>query len=291
MRSDLLQLPAIRARLDRFRTQALASGVPAEEIARWTAAARPCLTLTPDGDGPVVARLGGPALVPPRSPGLPHPRYHHVVTVDLAALPREPDMLSLPAGGRLLLFAAYSDGDGVAVGSALHVPSGSPLVERVRDTSRDHPGYAWAGLDALLLELRRALRVTYDVSLPDNETLYDAAEHPGAHGLRHVWRTLHTRARSHEGAYLRIGGYSDDPYGEGDILTLSGEAADRAAGRDPRPVDPWEPPRPADWALLAQWKGLTGGNVYWLIRREDAAGARFDRAACTGFSEEEDMLS
>ncbi|MFC7469525.1 hypothetical protein ACFQVA_21335 [Actinomadura keratinilytica] len=98
MRSDLLQLPAVRARLARFRTQALASGVPAEEIARWTAAARPCLTLTPDGDGPVVARLGGPALVPPRSPGLPHPRYHHVVTVDLAALPASPTCCPCPPG-------------------------------------------------------------------------------------------------------------------------------------------------------------------------------------------------
>ncbi|MET7506917.1 hypothetical protein [Streptomyces albidoflavus] len=118
------------------------------------------------------------------------------MTVDLAALPHEPDVRPLPAEGRLLLFAAHSDGDGVAVGSALHVPAGSPLVERVRDTSRDQPGYAWAGLDAFLLESRRELRVRYDVSLPDSETLYDAAE--------------------------------------------------EAAGRAPRPVDPWAPSRPAD---------------------------------------------
>ncbi len=68
MRSDLLQLPAVRARIGRFRTRALASGIPAEEIARWTAAMRPCLALTPDRDG--LSSRGSAALLSYRRPRL-----------------------------------------------------------------------------------------------------------------------------------------------------------------------------------------------------------------------------
>ncbi|MFD0431623.1 hypothetical protein ACFQ60_43730 [Streptomyces zhihengii] len=55
-------------KLDRVREKALARGVPSADVERWLAAARPCVTLAPDIDGPVVGRLGGPVLLPADAP-------------------------------------------------------------------------------------------------------------------------------------------------------------------------------------------------------------------------------
>ncbi|MDU0294072.1 hypothetical protein, partial [Saccharothrix longispora] len=58
----------LRDRLGPFRDEALARGIPADDVERWSTLARPCATLTAHGDGPVVGRFGGPLLLPADAP-------------------------------------------------------------------------------------------------------------------------------------------------------------------------------------------------------------------------------
>ncbi|KUL33043.1 YwqG family protein [Actinoplanes awajinensis] len=89
-----------------FRAEARGSGVPEAEIERWIAEfALPCALLylpeqAPEG-APVVGTAGGRPLLPVQAwpPGLPL-----LVSVDLAAIPRDAIGLPLPEDGRLLLF-------------------------------------------------------------------------------------------------------------------------------------------------------------------------------------------
>ncbi|MFC8369665.1 DUF1963 domain-containing protein [Streptomyces sp. NPDC057239] len=263
-------------KLDRVREKALARGVPSGEVERWLDAARPCATLVPHGDGPVVGRFGGPALLPAGFPDLPK-RTYLIASLDLPALPADATTLPLPRDGALLLFARSYDEGLDAGGEAVYVPAGTPVEERPLDSGHA-PGDAWEGLDS---GLRRAgeLRLRYDVSLPDNESLFDPAEHPHAPALRGAWNDVRHEDRHLLGAsHLQLDGYSTDPYGETDLVTC---AAWREADRTGRP------PRPEAWALLAQWYGFAyiAGDVYWTITRQNAAERRFDEATVLGFFE------
>ncbi|NGO06251.1 DUF1963 domain-containing protein, partial [Streptomyces sp. HC44] len=60
--------PEMWDRLSPFRDEAIARGIPADDIERWLATARSCATLTRDGDGPVVGQFGGPLLLPADTP-------------------------------------------------------------------------------------------------------------------------------------------------------------------------------------------------------------------------------
>ncbi|MDX3325945.1 MULTISPECIES: hypothetical protein [Streptomyces] len=95
---------AIRSRFRPFREEAEAQGVPADDVERWLATARPCatLTLSDDDTGPLVGRFGGPLLLPSDTPDPGHP---FVASVDLVALPADATDLLLPSDGRLLFFA------------------------------------------------------------------------------------------------------------------------------------------------------------------------------------------
>ncbi|MCQ0014811.1 DUF1963 domain-containing protein [Actinomadura madurae] len=124
--------------LQRFRSEALGRGIPSADVERWLGLARPCADLSPEEDGPVVGRLGGPVLLPPdvpvpaddftsmgRSYQMP---YHLIADVDLAALPADATDLPMPPDGRLLLFAIPGlDG---ATGAAVYVPAGTAVEER-----------------------------------------------------------------------------------------------------------------------------------------------------------------
>ncbi|CAL9439733.1 DUF1963 domain-containing protein [Streptomyces sp. enrichment culture] len=280
------QAPRILDKLGRFRDTAHARGVPSAAVEKWLAAARPCATLSTRVDGPVVGRLGGPALLPADAPELP-PRTYLIASLDLAALPEDATAMPLPRDGRLLLFArSYEDGLD-AGGEAVYVPAGTPVEERRLDSGHA-PDDPWSGLEAAL-GAGKELRLRHDVSLPDNEVLFDRAERP------HAWDLRAARADAvHEdwllfgSDHLQLDGYTWDPYGEADVLTGSAAVAARRAGEPPpAPAGPWEEPRPEHFALLAQWYGgpYIDGQVYWTASGADLAARRFDRATVLGVFE------
>ncbi|URM94918.1 YwqG family protein [Actinomadura madurae] len=273
--------------LHRFRSEALGRGIPSADVERWLGLARPCADLSPEEDGPVVGRLGGPVLLPPdvpvpaddftsmgRSYQMP---YHLIADVDLAALPADATDLPMPPDGRLLLFAIPGlDG---ATGAAVYVPAGTDVEER-RVEYRYDPDDHLASLD-FDNELQGDLRLKPNVSLPnheiaDDEVTVDTAEHPRAEELREVWEeTWGDERRVYKWSHLQIGGYASDAEGWGDpVVNCARETAD-----------------PADlqgWALLAEWRpamaGLEMATMYWAIRREDLAARRFGRVATTMYA-------
>ena len=70
--------------LQPFRDEAVAQGVPADEVDRWLDLARPCAILAQDWDGPVVGRFGGPLRLPAAAADTYFP---FVASIDLASLP------------------------------------------------------------------------------------------------------------------------------------------------------------------------------------------------------------
>ncbi|MEU6676095.1 DUF1963 domain-containing protein [Streptomyces sp. NPDC046925] len=263
--------PEMLEKLNRFRAKALSRGVPSADVERWLDAARPCITLAPDADGPVVGRLGGPEMIPAGTTGLPE-RMELVASLDLAALPEGATSLPLPPDGRLLFFGHVDTEEYSATGRAVYVPAGVPVEER-RAGHGEEPG--------------QELRLTFDVSLPDNEVLYERAEHPHAAELRRAWSDVRYEDWGlFKGSHLQMDGYSTDPYGEADPITASAILAARAAGEpEGRPAGPWEQQSPEDFALLAQWTGSIDGFVYWTIARKDVAARRFDRVTVLDFFE------
>ncbi|WP_159106795.1 hypothetical protein [Streptomyces rishiriensis] len=143
--------PELRDRLSPFHDKAIARGLPADDVERWMATARPCSMLTQDGGGdedrgggggrPVVGRFGGPLLLPPDTPDPAHP---FVASIDLAALPADATDLPLPPAGHLLLFAFPETADyDETLGSVIHVPVGTAVTERDRNAwnSSDNEDY------------------------------------------------------------------------------------------------------------------------------------------------------
>ena len=125
---------AMPQRLEQIRAEALQQGFPADDVDRWIASAVPRGSLTADGDGPVVGRFGGPAMVPPGTRVTGDPL---IATIDLAALPREATDLPLPSDGQLLLFG-YPEGDNhYTQGSALYVPAGVAVEEAPKDEEEE----------------------------------------------------------------------------------------------------------------------------------------------------------
>ncbi len=271
--------PELMDKLNRFREKALARDVPSADVERWLDAARPCATLSPHVDGPVVGRLGGPLMLPADVPGPEgFDEMHLIASLDLAALPEDTTSLPLPQDGRLLLFAHPDPLD--AYGTAIYIPAGTPVEER--HVERDYSPQDW--LAELDLQLREELRLRYDVSLPDHDSIVDPAEHPRAKELREAWSEVRGEdLRLTKWSQLQIDGYAMDEYGEVDPVASS---AWWAAEEEDRP-DSGEPPRPEDWVLLAQWhpdiSGWEGAFVYWAITRQDVAARRFDQVYVSMF--------
>ncbi|PSM44979.1 DUF1963 domain-containing protein [Streptomyces dioscori] len=275
----------MRNRLRPFRDEAIARGVPADDVERWTAVARPCATLTrgESGGGPVVGRFGGPLLLPAATPDPEHP---FVASIDLAALPADATDLPLPPDGHLLLFAFPETADDYeSMGSAVYVPVGTAVVER--DSHAWNP-YDFDDYEAMFEAFPLGpLRATADVSLPYHHAVPTPGKpgsgplpgHPRAEELVVVW----DRARdaiAPEGS-LQIGGYADEEAVHTDPVAGAVSRAARAvaAGR-------WDGPASddaEDWVLLADWQagmdvqGWESSTVHWVIQRTDLVARRFDR--------------
>ncbi|MFF1747399.1 DUF1963 domain-containing protein [Streptomyces mirabilis] len=248
------------------------------------ATARPCATLTRDGDGPVVGRFGGPLLLTPDSPDPAHP---FVASIDLAVLPADTTDLPLPPDGHLLLFAFPETADYYeTMGSVVYVPVGTAVTERDRNAWNSSGNEEYEAMFEAFPQ--GPLRVTTDVSLPYHHAVDLSEEpwseplpgHPRSEELVEVWQNSY--ADIAPAGPLQIGGYADeeavftDPVA--DAVSMVVKAVE--VGRWDGPVSD----DVSDWVLLADWRagmdvqGWESATVHWVIQREDLAARRFDRA-------------
>ncbi|MEO3927846.1 hypothetical protein ABGB07_28845 [Micromonosporaceae bacterium B7E4] len=223
----------LRNKLDRFRAAAVARGLPAEDVERWLRTARRSATLSPDADGPVVGRFGGPLLLPLDVP-VPETsfesmgrqyRFDHqlIATIDLAAIPEGATDLPLPSDGHLLLFAV-AELENVLSGSAVYLPAGTPVEERQQNL--DYEPYAYdtpEDLDAALRS-RGELRLAREASLAPSEKYRDdqyrsALAQAWDEAVAEIWPPAHVP--------LQIGGNATDHEGWGDPVLGSGRGARR----------------------------------------------------------------
>lgn len=264
--------PEMWGRLGPFRDRATARGIPADDVERWLATARPCATLTRDGDGPVVGRFGGPLLLPA---DVPDPAHPYVASIDFAALPDGMTDLPLPSDGHLLLFA-FPQIDYTGAGSAVYVPAGSAVAERDKLAWDD---FGWEENERMMEAFPQGpMRARADVSLPCHRYVEVPGEwggplpgHPRSEELVEVWED--TRDQIAPEGSLQLGGYADEVDIENDPVAFAVKCAVEAGWGGSEDV--------ADWVLLADWQmdvdDYESATVHWVIQREDLAARRFDR--------------
>jgi hypothetical protein len=85
--------------VSRFRAETAYRGMPSIEVEYWIRAARPAVYAATDGEGPLVAQLGGDPMLPGDAP---EPYGQFVGAVDCALLPPNAADLTLPSDGQLL---------------------------------------------------------------------------------------------------------------------------------------------------------------------------------------------
>ncbi|MFF4219352.1 MULTISPECIES: YwqG family protein [Streptomyces] len=259
--------------------------LPADVAEKWIGLLRPGVRLTAAGDGDiVVGKLGGQPVLPE---GMEWPVWEghgplsFIASVDCGALPvRELD-IALPDDGTLAFF--YFDGQldegteaflgseaphGCAGAQVLYIAAGAAVVERPTPE----------GLDAYS-EVALTARVT--LTAP-------SYGHPGAEevlGGVDVPAELADAVGDVNGDIGHLVG--------GHAIPVQGPVEDEIAHSVLGPGTPWNDPRHAPearrWTLLAQidtdddadmmWGDC--GALYWLMRPEDLAEGRFDRARFT----------
>ncbi|QXE33879.1 DUF1963 domain-containing protein [Streptomyces sp. GMY02] len=282
--------PEMRDRLSPFRNKAIAQGIPSDDVERWLDTARPCATLTQDGDGPVVGRFGGPLMLPADTP---IPVFPFVASIDLAALPDDATDLPLPPDGHLLLFAFPEDDEEgfTDMGKVVYVPAGAAVEER--DNSSD-PWFEDEEYQEVVEAFPRGqVRATIDVSLPHHHAVElpgppysePLPGHPRSRELAEVWQ--HTRDDMATRGYLQIGGYASEEVNHLDPVAHVVVCAVRAAEAGHWGGGGAVSGAVEDWVLLADWSpcitGREGAVVHWAIQREDLAAQRFDRTYTTVF--------
>ncbi|MCQ8772430.1 YwqG family protein [Streptomyces telluris] len=267
--------------------------LPADIAERWIGLLRPGLGLTKaadegarEGTDVVVGRLGGlPEL--PENEEWPvwegHGPLTFIASLDCAALPSAALDIALPEDGTLFFF--YFDGqlddgsawvapdepDTWAGARVLYVPAGVPLAERP----------APAGIRPYA-EVRLAARVEATAPYPWHPVVYrEFAPMPDDHPL---WDEDFQEALwDVPGAGHLVGGHADPVQDD-----VESEVARGALGNPPND-DPRIREEALRWTLLAQIDsdddaGMMWGDcgaLYWLIRPEDLAARRFDRAMFT----------
>ncbi|MET7403439.1 DUF1963 domain-containing protein [Dactylosporangium sp. NPDC005572] len=249
--------------------------LPADVAERWLPLCRPAVGLVPLRAGDVLTtvagHLGGEPALPDDVPwpvtGDGRPLYH-LATVDCAAV-------GLPARGRMVFFvdealfdddpddADDADDDGPPAAEAarlVHVPAGTPV--RPRATPARGNAYERTRLGARPGSTAPAA----DHPLVRRE-FGDAATAPG-HPL-HALAFARALASAGGEAEHRVGGHPS-PLRRSVAYDVGGD--------------------PLAWQQLAQfdrsdpgiaWHGDDGVLLHWLIRADDLAAARFDRAVLT----------
>jgi hypothetical protein len=237
-------------RLEPFREEARKRGVPEENTARWiTAVTLPCAMLHLADDAPQGAPAAGTIGGRPHLPAdMPLPRLPFLASVDLAAIPWDATGLPLPADGTLLFFADTKDLSPVGGNSPhllVYLPAGTPVTERTPPSPSDEH---WPEPFP-----EAELRMTLDPSLPNRAECSEG--HPYGDELGGAWWDASDSVATP--GMLQIGGHpwvwSNDPRPSGDWVLLAELGVDDMLDND---------------LCLTQW----------VIRPEDLAAHRFDRA-------------
>ncbi|WP_063793473.1 DUF1963 domain-containing protein [Streptomyces hirsutus] len=283
-------IPEVWDRLRPFRDEAMAQGIPADDVERWLTTARPCVTLqrAEDGAEPVVGRFGGPLLLPV---DVPTPQDPFVASIDLAALPVDGTDLPLPPDGHLLFFAWPETRDRRPAGTVVYVPAGAAVTERDK-SSWNSRGVAEYGAmfesypqGPLRARVEASLPYHSFVALPGDPGYASLPGHPRCGELVEVWQDIQPDIAP--GGPLQIGGYADEEAVEFDPVAVAASIAAKAVRRGH-----WDGPvsaDSADWVLLADWyagrcvEGWEGSTVHWVIQREDLAARRFGCVYTTVF--------
>ncbi|MEU9794969.1 YwqG family protein [Streptomyces sparsogenes] len=251
---------------------------------RWTVLLRPAAHLRKAGPAdPVAGRLGG---LPRLPEGVDWPVWEghgplaFVAAVDCAALPGEALDIPLPADGVLAFFYYGDEDDDALVDTAdpatwpgarvLHLPPGSAAAPERPAPAGITP---YPEVD---------LTVHTAPSAPDFDSLaltaaFGEGELPDVF-QRAVWQ--HQSGPAHQ-----IGGHAQSVQTAVEIVVAHGALGGREVS--------WEDPRiekeAEGWVLLAQFDSdedadMTWGDagaLYWLIRPDDLAAGRFERAVFT----------
>ncbi|WP_308312470.1 YwqG family protein [Streptomyces sp. ISL-11] len=213
-----------------------------------------------------------------------HGPLSFVASVNCAALPADSLDIPLPADGTLAFF--YFDGqvdDGEALvlpddpesragARVLYLPAGAPTTERAAPPELEP--YPMVPLTAGVVATAPD---PYHPLIEETFAHTGDADHPvyGDAFLEALWEA------AGEGADHRIGGHADAVQNP-----VEAEVAHAVLGKGTS----WDDPRLAEetrgWTLLAQFDSDDGagmmwgdcGTLYWLIRPEDLAERRFDKA-------------
>ncbi|MBY8840476.1 YwqG family protein [Streptomyces sp. SP2-10] len=265
--------------------------LPADIAERWIGLLRPGLSLEHAAHSdvpspPVVGRLGGLPALPgdvewPEWEG--HGPLSFIASVNCTALPSDALDIDLPTDGTLAFF--YFDGqlddgrsrvdprvpESMAGARVLYIPAGVAVAER--EAPEGIRPYSEVALTA---RMRMTAPYLWH-PLVYREFASASDDHP-------LWDEDFREALWDIGASVhQIGGHADPDQDE-----VESEVAHGALG-----CPPWNDPRIQEealrWVLLAQfgsdehagmmWGDL--GTLYWLIRPEDLAERRFDRAMFT----------
>ncbi len=274
-----------------FRRAALESGIPDDEINRFSRHLRLAIGLSGRGDGSPVGHIGGLPRLPvgmkwPSAGDIPLPL---LLSVDCGALPRV-DGFDLPADGTLLFFVhqemdfgeLWTDPGQYA--RVVYVPDGTETVVA------EPPDSACAGerID-VCAELRADLPLwleegdedenwhefwedlEWDDMSPFQQQLarYMERELPHLDELRSLAYGLWS-----SGAYLVIGGYADDEATVGSITAKTLAKGERFSYLDEdalRLASEWIP-------LANEGRAYAEHYTKFMIRHDDLAAARWDKA-------------
>lgn len=280
----------------KFRRAALESGIPDDEINRFSRYLRLAIGLSGRGDGPPVGHIGGL----PRLPvGMKWPSVGDIalpllLSVNCGALPRV-DGFDLPADGTLLFFV-HKERDFDEFRAA---PEQYARVVYVSDGTETaiaeppDPGCVTRRIDAYA-DLRADLPLWLDEGDEDWHEFWEDLEWDDMSSFQQQLARYRERELPHldelrslaydlwsSGAHLVIGGYADDE------VTMDGVTAKSLGGGG------WFSSLPEEDALRSacDWIPLVNeGRVYaehytkFMIRHDDLAAARWDKAlSVTGF--------
>lgn len=261
-------------------TAAARTSLPTEMAEAWLSLLRPAVRLLhADRSQTPVGHLGGePPL--PAAVEWPHWDGHgpltYIAGIDCAALAAHEVEVGLPPDGHLLFF--YFDGQ-LDNGDALVLPGepGSQAGARVLHLEAGQPVAPRTAPDGIRAYPRVPLAAQVIVTAPsyDHPVLHDTFGAEFTHARQHpvrgrefcgvIWSSGPTPLH-------QLGGYAWPVQGDVEYEVASTDAD-----------------HPRDWILLAQidsddtahmmWGD--SGILYWLIRPDDLAARRFDRAAFT----------
>ncbi|WP_200426137.1 DUF1963 domain-containing protein [Streptomyces sp. NE5-10] len=274
-----------------FRRAALESGVPDDEISRFSQHLRLAIGLSGGGDGSPVGHIGGLPRLPlgmewPSTGDIPLPL---LLSVDCGALPRV-EGFDLPADGTLLFFVhqemdfGTSRADPGQYARVVYVPDGTETAVV------EPPGSAYVGkrID-VCAELRADLPLWLEEGDEDEDwhEFWEDLEwddmSPFQQQLaRYIERELphltELRSLAHglwsSGAHLVIGGYADDETTVGSIM-----AKTLAEGEWLSYLDEDALRLASEWIPLAN-ESRVYAEYYtkFMIRHDDLAAARWDTA-------------